>query len=211
MPEYTDSYEVTGIYDLGPVSLNAAVYHRYTTDVVENVSTFEDNVSITRPVNIGTNRATGLELNTKYDPTDWWSLNGDFNYNYFLREGTFEATSFDFDADQWSARMTTKFKLPGEIDFEVAGNYQSSFQTFQQEISGYLFADLGVRKKLMKGKTILNLSVRDVFASRIFENETTQPDFSLYSHRLRGRFITFGISYGFGKGEAMEFSGQKQF
>lgn len=211
MPEYTDSYEVTGIYDLGAVSLNAAVYHRYTTDVVENVSTFEDNVSITKPINIGTNRATGLELNAKYDPTEWWSLNGDFNYNYFLREGTYESTSFDFEADQWSARMTTKFKLPAGIDFEVAGNYQSSFQTFQQEISGYIFADLGVRKKLMKGKTILNLSVRDVFASRIFETMTAQPDFSLYSHRLRGRFITFGVSYGFGKGEAMEFSGQKRF
>ena len=221
MPEYTDSYEVTSIYDQGPFSLNAAIYHRYTTDVVENVSTFEDNVSITRPVNIGTNRATGLEFNTKYDPTDWWSLNGDFNYNYFRREGTFESTSFNFDADQWSARMTTKFKLPGEIDVEVAGNYQSSFQTFQQETSGYMFADMGVRKKVMKGKTILNLSVRDVFASRIFESQTgqsgtvqsmtTQPDFYLYSHRQQGRFITVGISYGFGKGEAMEFSGQKRF
>ena len=210
-PEFTDSYEITGIYDQGPFSLNAAIYHRYTTDVVENVSTFENNVSITRPVNIGTNRATGLEFNTKYDPTNWWSLNGDFNYNYFRREGTFESTSFDFNADQWSARMTTKFKLPAEIEVEIAGNYQSSFQTFQQEISGYMFADLGVRKKVMKGKTILNLSIRDVFASRIFETETIQPDFYLYNHRQQGRFITFGISHGFGKGEAMEFSGQKRF
>ena len=215
-PEYTDSYEVTGIFDQGPVSLNAAVYHRYTTDVVEEVSTFEDNVSLTRPENIGTNRATGVEFNTKYTPTNWLSLNGDFNYNYFIREGVFEApamaaTSFDFNADQWSARLTSKVKLPADLDVEVTGNYQSSFQTFQREQSGYLFADLGVRKKIMKGKTILNLSVRDVFASRIFESVTTQPTFDLYDYRRRGRFVTVGISYGFGKGEAMEFSGQKQF
>ncbi|MEQ9439331.1 MAG: outer membrane beta-barrel family protein [Cyclobacteriaceae bacterium] len=210
MPEYTDSYEVTGIFDQGPVSLNAAVYHRYTTDVVEDVTSYEDNVSITRPVNVGINQATGLEINTKYDPADWWSLNGDFNYNYFHREGTFEATSFDFNSDQWSARMTTKFGLPADIDVEVTGNYQSGFQTFQRETSGYLFADLGMRKKLMKGKTILNLSVRDVFASRIFEAETRQSAFYLYDYRMRGRFVTLGISYGFGKGEAMEFSGQKK-
>jgi outer membrane receptor protein involved in Fe transport len=211
LPEFTDSYEVNAIFDQGPLSLNAAVYHRYTTDVVENVSTFEDNVSITRPENIGTNRATGVEINAKYFPTEWWSLNADFNYNYFQREGTFETTSFDFDADQWTARLTTKFKLPAGIDLEVNGNYRSSFQTFQQNISGFMFADLGVRKKLMKGKTIVNLSVRDVFASQIFESETLQPSFYLYNYRLRGRFITLGVSYGFGKGEAMEFSGQKRF
>ncbi len=63
----------------------------------------------------------------------------------------------------------------------------------------------------MKGKMILNLSVRDIFASRIRERVTDQPDFYLYDYFNRGRFVTAGISYGFGKGEAMEFSGQKRF
>lgn len=210
-PEYTNSYEVTGIVDYGPVSFSTAVYHRYTTEVVENVTTFADNVSLSRPENIGTNRATGLELNAKYNPTEWWTLSGDANYQYFQREGAFQETSFDFNADQWSARLNNKFKLPAAIDVEVTGNYQSSFQSFQREQSGYFFADLGVRKKVMKGRTILNLSVRDVFASRIFETQTVQPNFYLYDYRLRGRFVTVGVSFGFGKGEAMEFSGQKQF
>ncbi len=210
-PEYTDSYEVTGILNAGPVSLSTAVYHRYTTEVTENVTTFENNVSLTRPENIGTNRATGLELNAKYNPTQWWTLSGDANYQYFQREGSFQETSFNFNADQWSARLNNKFKLPAAFDVEITGNYQSSFRSFQREQSGYFFTDLGVRKKVMKGRTILNLSVRDVFASRISETETVQPNFDLYDYRLRGRFITVGVSFGFGKGEAMEFSGQKQF
>jgi hypothetical protein len=107
--------------------------------------------------------------------------------------------------------MTNKFKLPASIDFEVMGNYQSGYQTFQSKVSGFLFADLGLRKKIMKGRTILNLSVRDVFASRISETQTLQPSFYLYDYRRRGRFVTMGISFGFGKGEAMEFSGQKRF
>jgi len=211
LPEYTDSYEVNGIWDQGIFSVNGAVYYRYTTDVVENVATFENNVSISRPENIGTNRATGVEVNAKIDPADWVSLSGDFNYNYFQREGSFQELDFDFNADQWTSRLTTKFKLPADIDLEIMGNYRSGFQTVQRDISGFFFADLGVRKKLMKGKTIINLSVRDVFASRIFEAETIQPSFNLYNYRLRGRFITVGVSYGFGKGEAMEFSGQKRF
>jgi outer membrane receptor protein involved in Fe transport len=212
LPEFTDSYEITGIYITNKASFNAGIYHRYTTDVVERITTFEDNVGISTPLNIGTNRATGIEFNTKYSPAKWLTFNGDFNYNYFKREGTFEATSFDFSADQWSSRIMTKLKLPADIDLEVTGNYRSGYRSLQREMTANLFADLGIRKKIMKGKTILNLSIRDIFSSRFRESETyNQPRFYLYNYHQRGgRFITFGISYGFGKGEAMEFSGQKR-
>ena len=209
-PEFTDSYEISSIYIVGKTSLNFGVYHRYTTDVVERVSTFEDNVNTTIPLNIGTNRATGLELNAKYSASKKISFNGDFNYNIFKRQGELEGTSFDFDADQWSSKVTSKIKFPKDIDFEVTGHYRSRVQTVQSIVSGNLFADLGLRKKIMKGRGVLNLSVRDLFASRIRESETNQDGFYLYSFRQRGRFITFGFSYGFGKGEAMEFSGARR-
>ncbi len=210
LPEFTDSYEVSSIYIFGKASLNFGVFHRYTTDVVERVSTFEDNVNTTKPLNIGTNRSTGLEVNGKYTAGKNLSFNGDFNYSYFNRQGELEGTSFDFNADQWSTKITSKIKFPGGIDFEITGQYISRVQTVQSKISGNVFADFGLRKKIMKGRGVLNLSVRDLFASRIRESETVQEDFYLYSFRQRGRFITLGFSYGFGKGEAMEFSGAKR-
>jgi outer membrane receptor protein involved in Fe transport len=209
-PEFTDSYEVNSIYIFEKVSLNLGVYQRYTTDVVERVSTFENNVNTFKPLNIGTNRATGVELNGKYSPNKWLTFNGDFNYNYFNREGVFEDNSFDFTADQWSSKLTTKIKFPAAIDFEVTGQYQSKYQTVQQIVSDNFFIDLGIRKKIMNGKTILNLSVRDVFASRNRESEILQDDFYIYNFGQRGRFITLGLSYGFGKGEAMEYSGGRR-
>ncbi len=211
LPEFSDSYEINSIYILEKASFNFGIYHRYTTDVVERVTTFADNISTSTPLNIGTNQATGLEFNGKYNMAKWLTINGDINYNYFNREGTFESSSFDFSADQWSARMTAKLKLPAQIDFEITGNYRSRVQSFQRLTSDYAYADLGIRKKIMKGKAILNLSIRDIFSSRIRESEANQPGFYLYNWDQRGgRYITFGISYGFGKGEAMEFSGNKR-
>ena len=209
-PEFTDSYEIASILILGKASMNFGVYHRYTTDVVERISTFEDNVNTTMPLNIGTNQATGVEFNAKFSLNKWWTINGDINYNYFNRQGQLEATSFDFDADQWSAKVNNKLKLPADFDFEITGHYQSAFQTVQSTISENLFADLGLRKTIMNGKGVLNLSIRDIFASRIRESFTEQATFSTYSFRQRGRFVAFGFSYGFGKGEAMEFSNQKR-
>ncbi len=209
-PEFTDSYEITSIYILGRASLNFGIYHRYTTDVIERVSFFEDNVNTVRPENIGDNNTTGIEFNAKYSPFNWMTLNGDFNYSRFKREGTFEDMVFDFDGNQWSSKLMMKLKLPADFEFETTGNYQSSVETVQGVQSDFLFLDLGVRKNIMKGKAVLNLSVRDVFASRISESLIAQNDFEVYNRSLRGTFVAFGFSYGFGKGEAMQYSGQRR-
>jgi outer membrane receptor protein involved in Fe transport len=209
-PEFTDSYEVTSIYILGKASLNFGVYHRYTTEVIERVSTFENNVSTFKPDNIGTNKATGIEFNGKYSPAKWLTLNGDFNYSQFQRDGIFETTVFDFNGDQWSSKLMTKIKFPADFDLEMTGNYRSSYRTVQSEMSDQLYMDLGLRKNFLKGKAVLNLSVRDLFASRISESQIAQADFEVYNRRQRGRFIVLGFSYGFGKGEAMQYSGQRR-
>lgn len=209
-PEFTDSYEITSIYILGVASINFGVYHRYTTDVIERITTFENNVSTYRPENIGVNKATGIEFNAKYSPAKWLTLNGDFNYNQFKRNGIFETTVFDFSNDQWTSKLMTKVKLPSDFDVEMTGNYQSSYQTVQSDVSDNLYMDLGLRKNIMKGKAVLNLSVRDLFASRVDESQIAQANYEVYNRRQRGTFVALGFSYGFGKGEAMQYSGQRR-
>ncbi len=207
LPEFADSYELTGIFMWKKVTLNTSAYYLYTTDVRETISYFEDNVTISRPQNIGTNQKIGGELNWKYVVNKWLSANGDLNVGYFNRKGSFESQNFDFEGNQWSTKMTTKFKLKKEFDVELSGNYESAYKTVQGKVSGFAFADLGVRKKIWKGKAVVNLAVRDIFASRIRETFVDQAKFTSYSFSQRGRFITLGFSYSFGKGEAMTYSG----
>jgi outer membrane receptor protein involved in Fe transport len=207
LPEYADSYEITGIFLMKKLSLNASIYHLYTTNVMERVSIFENDVNITSPINVGSNKKTGLEINGKYNANKWLTITGDFNYGYFVREGEYLSQNFDFSGNQWSMKYTGKFKLPNDYDFEVSPNYRSSVKTVQGQVSGFAFADVGIRKKIWKGKAVVNFSVRDVFASRIRENVVDQDDFYLYSFQKRGRFITLGFSYSFGKGEAMTYTG----
>ncbi len=212
LPEYTDSYEITSIYLLGKLTANFGVYHRYTQQVVEYISIVNDNSRISQPFNLGTNNATGVELNLKYLINKKISFTGDLNYNYFSRDGEFQERNFDFDSDQLSAKLTGKFKLPAGVDFEVTGQYRSKVETVQGFNSANLFADFGIRKKLFKKKGVISLSVRDVFASRFRERVADRPALKFYSYDygIRGRFIALGFSYGFGKGEAMEFSGRRR-
>ncbi|MCB9305938.1 MAG: hypothetical protein H6565_05035 [Lewinellaceae bacterium] len=74
-----------------------------------------------------------------------------------------------------------------------------------------VFQDTWPQPKQNSSRTIVfSFSVRDAFASRIRESVTDQANFYLYNWGRRGRFVTLGFSYGFGKGEAMEYSGQRR-
>ncbi len=210
LPQYTDSYEIGSIFIFDKTSFNLNVYNRYTTDVIERVATFQDNVNFFSPINVGTENTTGIEFNFKYSPVKKITFNGEANWNYFTRKGSFDEQVFDFSSDQWSSKLTSKFKVNKKFDFEVTGRYQSKVKTIQGSRSANLFADLGMRYKIIKGKGVFNFSIRDIFASRIRESISESDDFYIYSFGQRGRFITLGFSYGFGKGEAMTYSGGRR-
>ena len=206
-PEFSDSYEVGSIFIYEQVTFNASLYHRYTTEVIERVSIFENNVNVFTPQNIGTNSTTGFELNAKYSPSKSVTFNSNINITYFSRDGVFNDQVFNFSNNQWSSKVTGKFKIKKSLDLEVTGQYQSDIQTIQGTRTGNVFADFGARYKIKGGKSVLSLSVRDVFASRVREVFSSGADFDTHSLRQRGRFITLGYSYSFGKGEAIEFKG----
>ena len=210
LPEYGDSYELTAIFIFEDASLNTSLYHLYTTDVVERITFYENGRTITMPENVGIRNQTGFEVNGKYTPAKWFTLTGDINVGFFSRVGSFENQNFDFNGNRWSTRMTGRFKLPADIEIELSGDYRSGEKTIQGSRSGYAFADIGIRKKLWDGKAVINLSVRDIFASRIRENYVEEPTYYAYSFSQRGRFFALGFSYSFGKGEAMTYSGGRR-
>ena len=208
--EYSDSYEISAIYIKGITSLNMSLYQLYTTNAIESVTTFQDNISVSGPENLGTKRVNGIELNGKISTTKKIVVSGDFNYNTFDRKAIWQNRSFDFKGNRWSSEVTSKFKFPKELDLEFSWNYQSGFKTIDGESAPSQFLNLGARKKLLKGKGVISVNIRDLFATRVRENQTIRNDFNIWSRSVYGRFWVIGFSYGFGKGEAMEFRGRRR-
>jgi outer membrane receptor protein involved in Fe transport len=208
--EYSDSYEISAIYLKGITSLNMSLYQLYTTNTIESVTTFQNNISVSGPENLGTKRVNGIELNGKITPSKKIVINGDFNYNSFDRKASWQNLSFDFKDNNWSSEITSKFKFPKDFDLELSWNYQSGFKTIDGESAPSQFLNLGARKKLLKGKGVISVNIRDLFATRVRENQTIRKDFNIWSRSVYGRFWVIGFSYGFGKGEAMEFRGRRR-
>ena len=208
--EYSDSYEISAIYLKGITSLNMSLYQLYTTNTIESVTTFQNNISVSGPENLGTKRVNGIELNGKITPSKKIVINGDFNYNSFDRKASWQNQSFDFKGNNWSSEITSKFKFPNDLDLELSWNYQSGYKTIDGESAPSQFLNLGARKKLLNGKGVISVNIRDLFATRVRENQTIRKDFNIWSRSVYGRFWVIGFSYGFGKGEAMEFRGRRR-
>lgn len=208
-PEFSDVIELTAIKNWKKVSFNVAVFQNYTYDVIESIITVQDNLTITSPINVGTSNNKGLEINSKYNLFKWMSMMLDGNLTYYVRQGEYEGTSFDFSSYRWSTKGTFKFKLPADIEIQSSVRYQSSIKYAFTEELGYAYMDAGIRKKFFKGKLIANFSARDVFNSRINRTSVSRSDYTYYTRSQRGRYFVLGISYNFGKGDAMEYSGFK--
>ena len=208
--EYSDSYEISTIYLKGITSLNMSLYHLYTTNNIESVTTFENNIAVRGPENLGTKGVKGIELNAKITPTKKVVVNGDFNYNSFERKASWQNQSFNFKGNNWSSEITSKFKFSKDLDIEMSWNYESRFKTIDGESAPSQFLNLGARKKILKGKGVISANIRDFFATRVMENQAIRNDFNVWSRSVFGRFWVIGFSYGFGKGEAMEFRGRRR-
>lgn len=211
-PELTDSYELTGISTWKKISLNASIFYRKTNNVITEVINVDGPQTITTIENIGKSNDGGLEVNGKWEALKYLSFLLDGQISIYRRFGEYQDSSFNFQSSYWSSRLTTKVKLPADIDIEIRGRYRSDYQDLQTNKLAEYYMDLGIKKKILKGRAVINLSVSDVFDTRGHTNVSDETDFYRYTENRRGgRRITLGFSFGFGKGEAMEYSGQKMF
>ena len=210
-PEFSHVFELTSIHIWEKNSLNLSAYYRYTNDVIEDIYRIENNVSISTLDNIGVSSLVGLELNHKLRMAKWISILTDGNISYFQRSGQYEDQNFDFENYVGSIRTTVKLKFKKGFEAQFSGRYRSPQQNVFFREGQVYYCDLGLRQKILKERGVINLSVRDIFNSRARISSSDQLNFNYYSNSKRGRYIVLGFSYGFGKGETMEYAGQKRF
>ncbi|MCL3781389.1 TonB-dependent receptor [Prolixibacteraceae bacterium JC049] len=211
-PGLSNAIEFTAIKVFKNGSLNGSLFYTENNNEIERITELNGNVRTTMPMNVGKSKDKGVEINGKWEPLKWLSFLMEGNYTGYTRTGQYKDQNFDFSSSYWSARFTTKFKLPYDIDIEYRHRYRSKYKGLQSTSSAVSYADFGIRKQLLKKKAVLHLSVKDVFNTRKHENETDLPSFySFNTSQHSKRIIVLGLSFGFGKGETMEYSGMKMF
>ncbi|THH36437.1 TonB-dependent receptor domain-containing protein [Neolewinella litorea] len=177
-PEYTDSYEAGLLRYLPAGSVQASMYYRYTTGVIERlVLPADDGTTIRFPVNLGNRDAYGIEVNFNYDLFEWWKFTSDFNLYAARVEGSYEDIDYAVDVSSWNGRAAATFDLTDRLQTQVSFEYDAPRETPQgRELATYAL-DVGASLDVLDGKGTLTLSGRDLFNTRVQRTVINQPTY----------------------------------
>jgi outer membrane receptor protein involved in Fe transport len=166
-PEFSNVFEIGHVKYFEKGSFSSSVYYRDSRDKIDRIRTVDDNGnSVTITKNLLSEKASGVEFTSAYNPVSWWKL--DFNFNFFHAdidgsniEATYKTTTLS-----WFARQTSRFTLPNNFDIQVRGNYEAPQNTAQGKRKALYYADLSLSKDVLKGRGTINFNVLDVFNTR---------------------------------------------
>lgn len=196
-PEFTHSGEVSHLKFWDKGSLTSAVYYRHTNGVEERIRTvFDDGTSVSRPVNLSTEKSLGIEFTFSYNPAEWLRVNGNANFYTSETEGEYEGQEFYAEATTFFTRLTTQFEFGEKTEGQVRGNYRAPRNTAQGRSKSYYSIDLALSREIMNNHATLTLNVRDLLNSRKRRYITEGPNFYTEGEfQWRARTVTLAFNY----------------
>lgn len=203
-PEYSDVFEAGYMKNTAIGSFTSAIYNRRTTDKIDRIRTVdEDGNAVTRPENLLSEYAYGLELTGSFDMARWWKFDVNMNFFYSEIDGSNIASAYSNTTYSWFSRQTSRFTLPAKIELQVRTNYEAPQKTAQGSRKGLFFADVSGSKDVFKGNGTLSFSILDVFNSRVVRSVAEGELFySELESQFRRRQVNLTLSYRINKNKS---------
>ncbi|MFV9550968.1 TonB-dependent receptor domain-containing protein [Algibacter sp. PT7-4] len=218
-PTFASTFEVGYLNKINKLTIASSVYYSNATDIMTFVSRNTDETVIVDgesfpviergPVNLGTENRYGFEFNVNYSASKKWRINSDFNIYKFERDGSYNDIDLSANTLTWRARLTNKYTLPYNIDWQTNINYRGPSLDAQNDRKGVFSTNLAFSKDLFKDKASIAFNVRDLFNSAFFSNDITAETFTAYQEiQFRGgRTYNLAFTYRFNQQKKRERQG----
>ncbi len=201
-PELTDQYELGFNTFVKQVSVNAAVYYRRTTDIIESyLEVNSDGVSVTTFRNIGESNSVGLNFYTSVTLFKIWTLRGGFNLFTYQAEGVIDGELLTNNAILFNGNINSNLKIGNDWVIDLFGFYRAPNQTLQGVNPSFSIMSMGIRKEVWDKKGSIGIRiVEPFFEYKTFRSELEGTDFYQMSERnIPFRSFGFNFEYKFGK------------
>ena len=211
-PEHVQLYELAYSAPVGPVSMTATVYYRYTDDMISRFRTLDTatTVSTLTYVNFNSSQNIGAELVLRYEYKSIFSVMGTVN----AFQNTIKANNIESDlqseSKQWNGRLNLNVKAGKTTSLQITGNYMSPRISPTSKFKGMSGVDAGIKQDIWKGKGSLSLNVSDIFNTRNFRVSHFEDYYeSEFTRTRESRVATVTLSYRFGKQDSNLFQRKK--
>ncbi len=193
-PTYSDSYELGILQNWDKSSFYYALYYRYSTGVVNYITTVDEGITYTRPENVGTSNDVGLEVTYSNEFNSWLRVNGTANLYHSVMDAFANGEDLGTETTTFFTRMMAQMKIKKEWDLQTSLSYRAPQNVPQGRRQSYFVVDLGLSRDVMKGNGTFTLSVRDLFNTRKYRYETLTPTYTNeaeFQWRSRSAILSF--------------------
>jgi outer membrane receptor protein involved in Fe transport len=211
-PEYINAAELAYSAQIKNTTINASVFYRNIEGVISRIMTLDTSgVSFTTYKNQDKSYAYGSEIILTQQIQKWWRLNTSFSYFLTGFKGADVNTNTQ-ESDSWTFKIFSMMTIPKIVDIQLNFNYNApvvftpsinSFRSMmmggtQGRLESNYWADIGLKKDVLKGKGTITMRLSDVFKTQSFNITTYGSNFTTYSEKGRNSRILFiGFSYRF--------------
>jgi len=196
-PEFINSCELGWSGFWGKNSLNSTLFYRYTTGIIENIVTLQQNgVTATTFKNLTSGTNYGIELIGNREFSTWFKANANFSFFKQIMNGSEIAGLEKSEGYMWTTKINMTFNISKNATLLIAGNYESPEIEAQDREEEVYFADVAFKYDFLKGKATLSMRVSDVFDTRRHNSETRGESFFITStHKMDSRIGFLGFTY----------------
>ncbi|WP_394758526.1 TonB-dependent receptor domain-containing protein [Flavobacterium sp.] len=214
-PAMSDAYDLGYLRKGDKVTLSTSVYFNHTTNSFQIVRKERGDfvngvpVIINTPFNLSNDDKLGFEFTLNYTFKKWWKINGNFNffnnktdgdYSYTNSNNNLVVQNFDYNANTWFTRITSKITLPYKIEWQTNATYNAPQKYRQGTIKAIAAANVAFSKDVLKDMGTISFNVSDVFNSRKRKQDLQLPTVNSNSEmQWRQRQFTLSFTYRFNK------------
>jgi len=147
-------------------------------------SVYQYNSLISRPYNVGTSQAIGVEPSLLYDISSIWKLNMAANIFYYAVKGDIDNINFNNTSFNYTARITNTWSFKRKWYLQLVARYDSKTVTPQGEQEGYVVVDASIRRSFKDGQYNLNLQGGNILNTEKDNTVINTQNVQLYESRL---------------------------
>lgn len=196
-PEFTDSYDLSGLKYLENGTMSASLYYRNTNGKIEQIRSVDANGYSKRlPLNFSNMQSMGAEFTSSTVLTKAWKADLSLNLFRAITDARNLDANFYSDTYSWFVRHTSRVKLGAGIDAQIRANYEAPQKTPQGSRGYMTWMDLSASKDVMNGNGTITFNILDVFSSRIMRSEIKGVGFFTQAE-MQGRLTQFNLTFNY--------------
>jgi outer membrane receptor protein involved in Fe transport len=200
-PEKVDQWDLAYSTFIKGWVLNASVFLRRTTDLIESFQNIDagGQISETTFFNIGENTSPGFNIFSSVTIKEIWTIRGNFNYTLYNARSTRNGIDLERTSSIWNGFLNSSLKLGNDWQVEAFGFFNSPSQTLQGFNPSFSLFSMGIRKEFTERTSLGIRAVEPFVENKPFASELQGADFvqrSEFTIPFRSIGISFSHKFG---------------